>query len=103
MAKAENLFFIFFCFHFLGSSRHTPDACLLSLSLVSLEGSGKAAKRNMEKVRAEHMQIAIQAQLEQQEQKEQQGATGEGSQAEATMWPKIQKGCADKRLTTLVG
>lgn len=107
MGKAENLFFLFFSFHFLGSSRHTPDACLLSLSLVSLEGGGKAAKRNMEKVRAEHMQIAIQAQLEQQQQqKEQQGAagaTGKGSQAEATMWPKIQKGRADKRLTTLGG
>lgn len=28
-------------------------------------------------------------------------ATGKGSHAEATMWPKIQKGRADKRLTTL--
>lgn len=98
MAKAENLFFLFFSFHFLGSSRRSPDACLLSLSLVSLEGSGKAAKRNMEKVRAEHMQIAIQAQLEQQqkEQQEQQEQQAKEAKRRQQCGPKYKKDALTK-------
>lgn len=95
MAKAENLFFLFFCFHFLGSSRRSPDVCLLSLSLVSLEGGGKAAKRNMEKVRAEHMQIAIQAQLEQQ-QKEQQEQQAKEAKRRQQCGPKYKKDALTK-------
>lgn len=80
----------------MGSSRRSPDACLLSLSLVSLEGGGKAKEKHGKSSGRAHANCDTGSAGAAAE-----GATGKGSQAEATMWPKIQKGRADKRLTTL--
>lgn len=75
-----------------------PDACLLSLSLVSLEGGGKAKEKHGKSSGRAHANCDTGSAGAAAE-----GATGKGSQAEATMWPKIQKGRADKRLMTLGG
>lgn len=102
MGKAENLFFLFFSFRFFGfvqtlarrlSAEPKPGQSGRRWK-GSKEKHGKSSGRAHANCDTGSAGAAAEGAA---------GATGKGSQAEATMWPKIQKGRADKRLTTLGG